>query len=171
LPFINFFIFFIHFIIKMSCSSTRTSHNICVPGCPEDNGVALCPCPVAAAFACRPLCPCPELEDNVFFSQGRLANEICLDLLSVIGVPQVFSGTAINLQTELAETKFAAVACPAVITLALLPVVSPRAFLELGTVKNGAFTVPVPPVVIADDETYEIFVNGKSCGTVVLASP
>lgn len=150
----------------MSCSSIRALHNICVPGCVT----SACPCPATAAFACRELCPCEELEDNGFFSQGKLANEICLDLLSVIGVPQVFANDADDLQSALVATKFAAVACPAVITLAVLPAASPRVFLELGTVKNGAFTVPSPLVAILN-ATYEIFVNGKSCGTVVLASP
>ncbi len=142
----------------MSCSSTRTLHNICVPPCPEDNGVALCPCPVAAAFACRPLCPCPELEDNVFLSQGRLANEICFDVQSVIPVT---AGTAAAFRDTLEDAAFVAAACPVVVQVALSPAAVPRVFLALGTVKDGSFVSAVDVVAAG---TYDLFVGGKPCG-------
>ena len=75
----------------MSCSSTRTLHNICVPGCVT----SACPCPATAAFACRPLCPCPELEDNVFFTQAKLIDLVCsaVDTAIAEGCTGIFNGT------------------------------------------------------------------------------
>lgn len=145
----------------MSCSSTRTSHNICVPGCPEENGVALCPCPATAAFACRPLCPCPELEDNVFLSQGRLANEICFDVRAV--VPAV-DGTSANFRALLTGASFFSATCSVAIEVALSPAVVPRVFLGVGLVQNGTFD---SDLVAIPAGTYDLFVGGKLCGNPI----
>jgi hypothetical protein len=145
----------------MSCSSSRASHNICVPGCQT----SACPCPATAAFACRDFCPCPELEDNVFLSQGRLASEICLDLQAVIPLVNV---TSIAFRVTLAAATFLSAQCPVTIAVALSPAVEPRVFLTLGTVTNGVFVPPTPTVVIAGG-SYDLFVNGKSCGPITFA--
>jgi hypothetical protein len=57
------------FYYKMSCTSTRTFHSLCNNGCTTS-----CPCAPTSAFSFRPLCPCPELQDNVF---NNAANDYC----------------------------------------------------------------------------------------------
>lgn len=145
----------------MSCSSTRTSHNICVPGCPEENGVALCPCPATAAFACRPLCPCPELEDNVFFSQGKLANQVCSEVASLpIPVPPA-PVTLVALVGFFDDIRYTSVHCPVVISIEGVTG-------ALGTITNGTFTAAVvqPTVPVGP---HVVLVNGKPCIDVLIA--
>lgn len=55
------------FVYKMSCLSLRTTHNIFIPNCSPN----LCPCN-NTAFSFRPLCPCPELQDNEIFSPSQI---------------------------------------------------------------------------------------------------
>jgi hypothetical protein len=147
-------------IIKMSCSSSRALHNICVPGCPETGGVVLCPCPGTAAFACRDVCPCEELEDNVFFTQGRLANLICGEIQS-LPVPLTISQD--DLVTLLGDdVKYSQFRCPVVISFKGITG-------TLGTITNGTFVAALvqPTVPLA---AQVLLVNGKECVDVTITT-
>lgn len=52
----------------MSCLSLRGKHNIFIPDCPTSS----CPCKPNTAFSFRPLCPCPELQDNEIFTSSQI---------------------------------------------------------------------------------------------------
>ncbi len=145
----------------MSCLSTRTLHNICVPGCVT----SACPCPATAVFACKPLCPCPELEDNLFFTQAQLVNLVCsaVDTAIAEGCTGPFGSTNTFGQCLidsglLVPPVIPAFGCPVVIGVTGP---SPGAVV-VGTLVNGVFTVI--PNNLSLIGLYRPTINGQVCG-------
>lgn len=144
----------------MSCSSTRALHNICVPGCQT----SACPCPATAAFACRELCPCEELEDNGLFTQARLDNLVCsaVDQAIAEGCTGVFAGTAAFAACLIANGSLSPPVIPAFGCSVVVGLTGPApGAVNVGTLRLGVFT---PAANTPLDGLYQPTINGTICG-------